>query len=282
MEIKPRAKYSKFMLIVVIIFLSLITLVWISGFIYANDFRVPSIPPSGIKKALVIFPHLDDEALTSGGFISNLSSSGVKVYWVVLTKGEKGTPDGKPDERLKAIRVKEANNAAHIYGVTSLEIEDYPDGGVSDCRDKLTTEVNKILKDIQPDLVITYDLAGLYGHPDHIVTSEVVTDVIKGDFPSIKLWYAAYPKRILTMVALPEHMAKDKSYKNRRVYPTQKVWVGLGGVVHKIKAVYAYASQKESYTKSFPVKWIPLWFYISLTPFEYYHEAKLGQYDKNI
>jgi len=139
---------------------------------------------------------------------------------------------------------------------------------------ELTEEVQKDIQSINPDLVITFDLAGLYGHPDHIATSEVVTEVMKENFPTKKLWYVSYPKKILDMTSLPEWMAKDPNFKDKRVYPTMKVWTGLEGVVRKIKAVYAYNSQRQSYLDSFPIKIIPLWFYVSLTPYEYFYEAQ--------
>ncbi len=253
----------------------LVVLIWVFGFLYVNDFSVPTRNkiPSDIKKILLIFPHADDEALTSGGLVSGLTRSGKEVYWVVLTKGEKGNPKEELDTSLKNLRVQEAKTAASIYNIKNIIQKDYPDGGVEGYRKKLEKDLRDTINTLNPDLVITYDQAGLYGHPDHIVTSQVVTELLN-DIPHGNLWYASYPKRILDAVSLPEHMAKDKNYKSRRSYPTHKVWVGVTGVLNKIKAVYAYKSQRESYVSSMPVSFIPLWIYISFTPFEYYHERQ--------
>lgn len=267
-------------MIVVGIFILLTLFLWIFGFVYANDFKVPSKNVSKIssdtKKLLVIFPHADDEAMSMGGLLSQLSTKGVEVYWLVLTKGEKGNENATHDEKLKEIRVNEAKNASEIYGVKELIQQDFPDNGVDEHQAELTNEIKKVMQDVKPDLVLTYDLAGLYGHPDHIVVSEVITKLVKEDFTNTKLWYVSFPEKILNMTPLPEHMAKNSNYKSKRAYPTHRIWVGFSGVVSKIKAVYSYKSQRQSYVSSFPIKFIPLWFYVSLTPFEYIHEVDVN------
>lgn len=168
------------------------------------------------------------------------------------------------------MRTQEAKNAALVYGIRNLIQKDFPDDHVKEHLNDLKASIEEIFLKVQPDLVITYDLAGLYGHPDHIAVSEVITLELR-KYPYTKLWYASYPKKILHAVNLPEYMAKDPAYARRRVYPTHKIWVGLSGVIHKIKATYAHKSQHHSYVKALPFPQIPLWFYISLTPFEYYH-----------
>jgi LmbE family N-acetylglucosaminyl deacetylase len=262
--------------ILLILFFSIAGL-WIFGFVYANDFSVRTKSLSGIstkyKNILIIFPHADDEALSSGGVISQLSNSEANLHWLILTKGEKGNEAASIDEQLKEVRVEEARRAAHFYGINNLIQREYPDNGVDEFKDRLTTELEQTIDSVKPDLIITYDLAGLYGHPDHMVVSEVVTNLVKKNFPDTKLCYVSYPKKILGSISLPEHMAEDKFFKGERAYPNFKVWVGLRGVINKIEAVYTYKSQRQSFVSSFPVKFIPLWFYVSLTPYEYFYEA---------
>lgn len=262
------------MFILVAIVLFLILFVWACGFLYANDLSVPTIQlPKEVKKVLVIFPHADDEALTSAGTLSRFANNDAEITWVIYTKGEKGNEGATYDEKLKDIRVKEAQDAGKIYGVSDLIQREYPDNGMDEQGSEVKKDIIEVIEKVKPDLVITYDLAGLYGHPDHIIVSQGVTDSIRERFPTTKLWYASYPQRLLDAVPLPEHMAKDADFKNKRSFPNRKVWIGVSGVIKKIKAVYIYKSQRSSYVKNLPVKQIPLWFYISLTPFEYFHEV---------
>lgn len=265
------------MILLTLILLIIILSLWIFGFTQANDFSVQTRSlkeiVSGSNKVLVIFPHADDEALSSGGLIYKFSRNDVEIHWHILTKGEKGNETATVDENLKSIRIKESKRAAQIYGIKNIVQSDYPDNEVDEYKDELRRELNGVITSISPDLIITYDLAGLYGHPDHIIVSEVVTELVKKDFPKTKLWYVSYPKKILDSIPLPEHMAKDTAFKEKRSYPNFRVWVGFEGISRKIQAVYAYRSQRQSYTNSFPVKFIPLWFYVSLTPYEYFCEV---------
>jgi LmbE family N-acetylglucosaminyl deacetylase len=250
-------------------------MIWVGGFIYSNDLtlKISSINRIKANKVLVIFPHADDEALSTGGFMSALSSRGTDLRWVIITKGEKGTPDGRIDESLKTIRINESKKAAKVFKVSNLTQGDFPDGGLNSADKKLNEYITKIIDDFNPDLVITYDLSGLYGHPDHIAVSEIVTKVVKNK-SKMKLWYVSFPKRILATISLPTHMAKDKNFMKKRMIPTHKIWVGAAGVWNKIQVSYVYQSQGGSSSRNMPIKFIPFWFYISLTPFEYFYEVK--------
>src|SRR5690242_2385231 len=81
---------------------------WLAGFLLANDFAVPLRDGRAFHRVLVIFPHADDEAVTCGGFLHRLSTSGCAVTLVILTKGERGTPDGIVNLSLKEVRTQEA------------------------------------------------------------------------------------------------------------------------------------------------------------------------------
>lgn len=83
-------------------------IVWAYGFWRLNDRSLPIADISIYKRALIIFPHPDDEVLTASGLIRRLQALGVAVKVVFLTKGERGTPDGKLDLELKQKRVDEA------------------------------------------------------------------------------------------------------------------------------------------------------------------------------
>jgi len=263
--------------IVLFVTLLVILVVWSFGFLFTHDFSVQTKNINDISSknpnVLIIFPHADDEALSSGGLISQLSRKKNKISWIILTKGERGNATATIDEKLKIIRINEARQAAQIYGINNLVQKDYPDNEVVAYKNKLNNDLKSMITENKPSLIITYDLAGLYGHPDHTVVSEVVTKLVKHDFPHTKLWYVSYPKKILDLIPLPEHMATDNKFKKNRSYPSCKVWVGLSGVLDKMRAIYTYKSQRQSFVNSFPIKIFPLWLYISLSSYEYYCEV---------
>ncbi len=260
---------------ILLLFILLVILVWVAGYIYSNDFSVQtkSLKDFNNRKILVIFPHADDEALSAGGVLSKLAGNGANLRWIILTKGEKGTPNGEINESLKQIRIDESRHTAEILHVDSVIQGDFPDGGLNSADKKLNQYIEQQIDDFKPDLVLTYDLSGLYGHPDHIAASEITTRIISNR-PKTQLWYVSFPKRILATITLPTHMAEDVNFMNRRMNPTHKIWVGLRGIWNKIRISYVYESQGGSSSKNMPVKFIPFWFYISLTPFEYFYEVK--------
>ncbi len=244
-------------------------ILWLVGYYIANDFSLPTRSPKGIMHALIIFPHPDDEVSNAGGLIAKLSNSGVKTTLVFLTKGERGTPNASLNESLKNTRTKETKKSANILGVTALIHEDFGDGELSNKKKILTSYIDQLLKQIKPDLVVTYDLAGLYGHPDHIAASEVITLLIKTKHKHIQLWYPSFPKRVLSIMTLPEHMATDPALKNKRAAPEFKV-LTLLEIPQRLRSLYAHQSQLTSIKNSFPIKFLPLWFYCTLQTYEYY------------
>lgn len=266
----------KAIIILILLLIALISL-WAYGFSEANDLKIATRSLNDIKdikKVLVIFPHPDDEANSLSGTITQLVNKDVEINWVILTKGERGNDDAHFEESLKEVRSKEAQNVAKILGVKNLSLKDYPDNGIDQFKDKLIVDIRKIINESKPDLVITYDESGGYGHPDHIIVSKITTELINNEFNNIHLWYTSTPEKLFQKLSLPEQMAKDKDFKLNKKSPSFKIGVGLFGVINKVKAVYAYQSQFNSFVKSVPIKQIPMWFYISLTPYEYFYEVE--------
>lgn len=259
-------------MVILYILIGILLCIWAYGFYISNDLSVRSGDLTKYKHILVIFPHPDDETLSSGGLLKNLSSDGTHITAIVFTKGERGNEDAHLDDSLKITRSGEVKNATDILGIQSLILEDFGDGQLPEKRKQLTAYIEKVILKKKPDAILTYDLSGLYGHADHIVVSEIITELIDTKFKTIKLIYPSLPKRIFSMIKLPEHMAKNSEYSKRRVLPSIKIWIG-GNIFFRIRAMYAYKSQLYSFRKSFPIPAIPLWFYYSMQLFEYYYEA---------
>lgn len=238
-----------------------------------NDFFVKNKSLKKYKKVLVVFPHPDDEVMTVSGLIQKLAKQNITTVLLTLTKGERGTRDASLRKNLKMIRSKEIFTAVKLLQFSHFFQKDLGDGNLENKKEDMRKIIRHAIFSEKPDLIITYDLAGLYGHTDHIVCSEVVTEIITKEFPNIALWYSALPKKILKLIKLPEHMAKNPKYKDRRVYPTHKVFVAPF-LFNKIRAVYAHHSQVPSYKRSIPIPFLPLPFVYSLSLFEYFYEVQ--------
>jgi len=142
------------------------------------------------KNLMFAFPHPDDESFGPGGTIAKYAREGVDVHYVCATRGEVGTVDAemlKPyehlpeDQRLGALRGQELRNAANILKLKGLHYLGYRDSGMNgsgdntDPRafinaqpDRVVEQLVTIIRSIRPQVVVTFDPFGGYGHPDHI------------------------------------------------------------------------------------------------------------------
>ena len=258
-------------MVMLLIIVLIIPLLWMTGFLVVTDFSVPLKDVRQFHRVLVIFPHADDEAITCGGSLHRFSAGGSAVTLVLLTRGERGTPNATPNVSLKDMRTREAQAVTAILGIAKFIQEDFGDGALNEKKQELRMFIATLIEQEKPDLLITYDLAGLYGHTDHIACSEVITELKKTRFQEVPLWYVTLSKRMLARIKLPEHMAIDPHFQEKQVFPTHKLFIGVS-VFPKIKSWYTYKSQRASLTKGI-LKFLPIWFFLSMVLFEYFAEA---------
>lgn len=133
---------------------------------------------------LVVFAHPDDEAFGTGGALARYSAEGVHVTLVCATRGEVGGishPSLATAETLGEVREGELRCAAQALGVHELIFLDHRDSGMAGtppnehpaafarqpAEDVVLTLVG-IIRRLRPQVVVTFDPSGGYGHPDHI------------------------------------------------------------------------------------------------------------------
>jgi LmbE family N-acetylglucosaminyl deacetylase len=246
-------------------------LLWVIGVVGVTDLAVPvqhMRDLASFRRVLVIFPHADDEAITCGGFLHRISRRGCAVTLVILTKGERGTRSGVCDGDLKEVRTREARTVAAILGLAQCIQEDFGDGLLHERKRELREFIAQTIAREQPDLLITYDLTGLYGHSDHIACAEVITELRRTRSPAIPLWYVTLPRRVLARVRLPAHLATSPTVHGQRARATHRIFIGTS-LAAKIRAWYAYKSQRATLTEGIR-RFLPIWFFLSMVLFEYF------------
>lgn len=134
---------------------------------------------------MAVFAHPDDESFGSGGSLARYGADpNVRVVLVCATRGEAGeisNPELATPERLGEVREAELRCACGKLGVDALHFLDYRDSGMAGTPENLEMGaltmadfdqvVGKIVAHIRnerPDVVVTFDETGGYGHPDHI------------------------------------------------------------------------------------------------------------------
>ncbi|MFN2189401.1 MAG: PIG-L family deacetylase, partial [Candidatus Promineifilaceae bacterium] len=114
------------------------------------------------------------------------------VSLICMTKGEAGEiSDLKlaSHENLGVVRERELRCACEVIGIKELHLMDYCDSGMDGTLEnrKTTAFINadpqkvrfklvKLLREIRPDVVITFEPNGWYGHPDHIAAGRFATE----------------------------------------------------------------------------------------------------------
>jgi N-acetyl-1-D-myo-inositol-2-amino-2-deoxy-alpha-D-glucopyranoside deacetylase len=181
------------------------------------------------QKTLIIFgAHPDDETFAFGSTITHYVAQGVKVYCVCSTRGEAGTVDPefmKGYSNIGDMRWAELKCASEVLGLSGLYFLGYRDSGMQGSEDnkhpdslvrasleEVSKRVVKIIRELKPDVVITHDEGGGYGHPDHIATHNAVVKAfqVAGDstqysdlgpaFQPSKLYFGIFPHGLLKLM----------------------------------------------------------------------------------
>lgn len=136
------------------------------------------------KTILAVLAHPDDESFGMGGTLALYAARGVDVHLICATRGEVGEVAPELLAGFKSIaelRESELRCAAGILGLKGVHFLDYRDSGMPGSPDnvhpnalsaqKLDTVAAKVaafVRDLDPDIILTFDPIGGYRHPDHI------------------------------------------------------------------------------------------------------------------
>jgi N-acetyl-1-D-myo-inositol-2-amino-2-deoxy-alpha-D-glucopyranoside deacetylase len=151
------------------------------------------------KRLLLVHAHPDDETINNGVTMAKYAAEGVHVTLVTCTRGEEGEVlveslknlASDRDDKLGPHREIELHDAMVELGISDFRFLGAPnkkwrDSGMmgapqndrddvfwqSDL-DEAANELVKIILEIKPQVLITYDEFGGYGHPDHIKAHRV-------------------------------------------------------------------------------------------------------------
>src|SRR5207249_8017755 len=141
---------------------------------------------AGMTTLLLMLAHPDDESMGNGMLIARHVAEGCAVHLVCATRGGAGwtgRPTGRSPDELTAIRGEELAQAARVLQLASVEVWDYPDGGVPGCdQQEITDRIRDAVARLRPDAVVGWGPDGGYGHPDHICIGKC-TDAAVASLP---------------------------------------------------------------------------------------------------
>jgi len=154
---------------------------------------------SAAKRLLLVHAHPDDETINNGVTMAKYAASGAQVTLVTCTRGEEGEVlvtelanlASDKDDKLGQHREIELKDAMTQLGINDYRFLGAPnkkwrDSGMMATPqndrddvfwqadlDEASHELVKIILETQPQVLITYDEFGGYGHPDHIKAHRV-------------------------------------------------------------------------------------------------------------
>ena len=156
------------------------------------------------RRLLLVHAHPDDETINNGATMAQYVADGAHVTLVTCTLGEEGevlVPElahlaADKDDALGQQRINELATAMEALGVRDhrflggaghyrdsgmmgLPTNDRPEcfwqADVDEAADLLVA----VIREVRPQVVVTYDENGGYGHPDHIQAHRVAMRAVE-------------------------------------------------------------------------------------------------------
>ena len=151
--------------------------------------------PQAPTTLLCVHPHPDDESIACGGVLARAAANGVRTVVVTCTAGEEGenlAGIDLGDEDLVTHRRRELAAALAALGVHQHHALGYRDSGMAgtagnqhpDSFHAADLEVAAlalaaIIRTEQPEVVVSDDEMGTYGHPDHVKAHQVTVRAVE-------------------------------------------------------------------------------------------------------
>jgi len=164
---------------------------------------------------MAVHAHPDDEVLGTGGILARYADEGIRTVLVTCTSGEQGDGPGgvKPGEpghdeaAVRERRLAELRDSVAHLGIEHVELLGYRDSGMAGWDANAANDVfsnipieesagrlGELMDKYRPQVVVTYDENGGYGHPDHIQAHRIAVAAAEATAIPSKFYYTAVPR----------------------------------------------------------------------------------------
>jgi N-acetyl-1-D-myo-inositol-2-amino-2-deoxy-alpha-D-glucopyranoside deacetylase len=175
-------------------------------------------------RMLLVHAHPDDETINNGSTMAMYAALGADVTLVTCTRGEEGevliqdlahlaahATDSLGDHRVGelAVAMKALGITDHRFlgegqqkyrdsGMMGTEPNNRPDVFWQADLELASDDLVKVIEEVRPHVLITYDEIGGYGHPDHIQAHRVAMRAAeKSSWKSEKIYWNVMPKSVI-------------------------------------------------------------------------------------
>lgn len=172
------------------------------------------------RRMLISLAHPDDESFGMAGTIARYAAEGVDISLICTTNGDVGTVAAdmlKGYDSVADLRLAELDCAAKTLKLSRIITFGYRDSGMAGSPDNqhpaslaaadvntVAARITRVIREIRPQVVVTFDPYGGYGHPDHIATHHA----------TVNAFHAAGNASLVS----------DKSSENLKPYSPQKLY----------------------------------------------------------
>ncbi len=224
---------------------------------------------------MAVHAHPDDEVLGTGGIFARYADEGIRTVLVTCTNGEQGDGPGgiKPGEpghdeaAVREVRLTELRDSVAHLGIEHVELLGYRDSGMEGwdtntaddafCNvpiEESAARLGELMEKYRPQVVVTYDENGAYGHPDHIQAHRIAVAASKATGIPSKFYYTAVPRERFRelMARMAEFMEDDgvpRELPEDFGTPDEEITAFVDVAPYaerKLKALGAHASQGDN------------------------------------
>ena len=185
-----------------------------------------SAAPEGL---LAIFAHPDDESYGAGGVMALAVAAGNPVWVLCATNGDQGGRPGEVgvDHSIDPeVRRQELACACHELGVaepiflgyrdSGMEGWGAPEGSLSRAPEEEVVErILAVIRRLRPAVVVTFDPAGVYGHPDHTKCSATASAAYRRAAAElggpVALYHQALPRSFVARMRAAQEEERRRS-----------------------------------------------------------------------
>jgi len=245
----------------------------VGGWFYAGSM------PEHTLTLMAVHAHPDDEATGTGGVLARAAAEGIRTVLVTCTDGRCGDgsggvkpgEDGHDPDAVVALRRQELEASCAALGVSDLEMLGYGDSGMmgwpaNDAPGafwgtpvaEAAARLADLIREYRPDVVVTYDANGFYGHPDHIQAHRITMAALDMvDTPAKVYWTTAPRSQMRKLVDVmrefgadwdePDFDAEGDQFEIGLPDDEITTWVDASAYGRqKFDALAAHASQSEN------------------------------------
>lgn len=223
---------------------------------------------------MAVHAHPDDEVISTGGVFARYADEGIRTVLVTCTNGEQGDGPGgvKPGEPghdpadVSRRRLGELRESVAHLAIGHVELLGYPDSGMAgwDANgdtgvfanvpvEQAAARLADLMERYRPQVVVTYDENGNYGHPDHIQAHRIAIAAAESTGIPRKIYHTAVPRagieQMMEYLRSTGADMADFELPDDFGTPDEEITTVVDVLTYferKVKALEAHASQGEN------------------------------------